>query len=88
MSTPRLLRTDAVAGEPNDADRSFDLMVLLILGCVGGLVGLRCCRFHGQSNSLFWMLQKRDHGFTWDHSHSKMSVMHVVRLAFKSSAGT
>ena len=39
MSTPRLLRTDAVAGEPNDADRISDLMVLLLLGCLGGLVG-------------------------------------------------
>ena len=39
MSPPRYFYADAAAQEPNDADRSFDLMVLLLLGCLGGLVG-------------------------------------------------
>ncbi len=39
MSTSRLLHTDDVTDEANDADRSVDLMDLLLLCCLGGLVG-------------------------------------------------
>lgn len=39
MSTPRLVHTDNLAEEPYDADRSFDLMELLHIGCLGGLAG-------------------------------------------------